>query len=125
MYFEILTLEISATRLGWDVIKPALARGASGIDHRFSFLATDEGQSYAFDFYENVGSIEVLRSYAKKLDTSVSVSVVCLVGKPTEEAKRLAMQYRMRVMAPAELENLSLLKVLEVQHPRRVAYNQN
>ncbi len=104
MYYEGLALEIYATKAGLQVIKPPRRVGASGVEHKFSFLASDGERTYAFDLYSEVGGAEVLRAFIKRLDTNISVFLVCLRGKPSEEAVALAEERDVRVMAPSEIE---------------------
>jgi hypothetical protein len=103
MYYEKLALEVGATVAGFDVIKPAVIKGASGMDQRFTFVAADGRQMYAFDVCTEVGQIEILRTYMKKMDTGAKAFVVCLSGKPKPEAKELARIYGIDVLSPSDV----------------------
>ncbi|MGD1054676.1 MAG: hypothetical protein ABR867_01150 [Nitrososphaerales archaeon] len=103
MYFEKLALEINATTAGWEVIKPERCVGTSGVEHRFTFLASDSGHMYGFDLYPEIGEIEVLRTFIKEMDTGVSGVLVCLSGKPSESAKNVAAELGVRICSPAEI----------------------
>lgn len=115
MYFEGLAVEIYATMGGLEAVKPPRIRGASGVEHRFSFLASHEGRSFGFEIAPEVGEIEVLKVYAKQLDTGVKAYLVCLKGKPTPSGAELANEYGIRILSPAEIapffENKEWLEV--------------
>ena len=104
MNFESLALEIHATKAGFEVIKPPRCRGTSGVDHRFSFVASDGKHVYAFDLCQDVGEVEVIRAFLKKIDTGTNVSLVCLRGRPSEEGLNLAKSYDLRILTPADIE---------------------
>jgi len=103
MYFEGLAVEIYATKAGLEPVKPPRMRGVSGVEHRFSFLAAGEGRSYGFELFPEVSEIEVLKAYAKQLDTGVKTYLVCLKGKPTQAGGNLAREYGMRILGPGEI----------------------
>jgi len=103
MYYEKLALEVGATVAGLDVVKPAVIRGESGTEHRFAFVASDRRETYAFDIYNEVGEVEVLRTYIKKMDTGADAFVVCLSGRPNAKAKELARNYGIDVLSPMEV----------------------
>jgi predicted RecB family endonuclease len=105
VYYEELALEVSASIAGLRVLKPPFMRGESGIEHKFSFVATDESTKYAFDVWQNVSEIEVLRTYIKALDTGAHAIIVCLSGKPSAEGKKLAEEYRLEVLTPGDVGN--------------------
>ena len=103
MFFEGLALEIFATKEGFEIIKPAVVRGTSGVDHRFSFLAAKDGRMCGVDMCQEVGQVEVLRAFLKEIDTGATVTLVCLRGKPSDEGKRLAEEYGFRIITPADI----------------------
>lgn len=105
VYYEELALEVSASIAGLRVIKPPVLRGTSGVDQRFSFLASDENVRYAFDVWQNVNEIEVLRTFIKKLDTGVQALIVCLSGRPSPEGRKLAASYGIDVLSPGDVGN--------------------
>ena len=123
MYFERLALEITATAAGWEVIKPAWRIGTSGVEHRFTFLASDSGHVYGFDLYPEIGEIEVLRTFIKEMDTGASGVLVCLSGKPSGRAQDVAAELGVRILSPAEIggffksEKMLLLDSREAQEP--------
>lgn len=104
LYFENLALEIHATKAGWEVVKPPRVKGTSGVDHRFSFMASKGAELVGFDLYPQVTGIEVLKTYIKSMDAGIDASIVCLSGKPTEEGRKLAKEYGLTVLSPAEIE---------------------
>ena len=119
MYYEKLALEVGATVAGFDVVKPAVIRGASGIDQRFTFVANDGTQQYAFDVCPEVGQVEVLRNYVKKMDTGARTFVVCLSGRPTPEGNELAKNYGIEVLSPSEVGDFFSNKIAEhIRAPR-------
>jgi len=103
MYYEKLALEVGATVAGFNVVKPARIVGASGIEQRFTFVASDGPQMYAFDVCPEVGQVEILQTYLKKMDTGAKTFLVCLSGKPRPEARELAKCYGIEVMSPSEV----------------------
>jgi hypothetical protein len=105
VYYEELALEVSASIAGLRVVKPPVIRGRSGVEHRFSFMATDEKVNYGFDVWQNVNEVEVLRTFIKKLDTGVQSLIVCLSGRPSLEGKKLAGGYGIEVLTPGDVGN--------------------
>lgn len=116
MEFEKLALEVSAIKAGLKAVSPQVLHGDSGVDHRFTLLFTDGRRFHAFDFYEAVTDVEVVRSFAKKFDSRASVDIVCLSGQVTEQARQMAFSYEMKVLSPEALETFF---VLEPAMPRR------
>ncbi len=104
MYFELLALEIHARMAGMNPAKPPVVRGSSGVTHKFSFLASDESITYGFDIYDDVTQEEVIRTYAKKLDTSAYIFIVNLRGKPRPEAADMAEGYGITILNPADVD---------------------
>jgi hypothetical protein len=111
MYFEKLALEVNAAAAGLEIVRPAVLRGRSGMDQRFTFVAKDEGGTYAFDLYTEVTEKEVLRTYMKKLDTGAEAHIICLKGRPTVEASELASYYSLGLMGPGKVEDFFRTKV--------------
>ncbi|MBI3859246.1 MAG: hypothetical protein HY296_03260 [Thaumarchaeota archaeon] len=97
MSLEAVALEVGASKAGMTNVKPPVVRGHSGVEHKFSFLASDGSRNYAFDLYDSVKEIEVLKTYIKEYDTGVSAFLVSQ-GKPTPGALALASEYRMRIL---------------------------
>ena len=113
MYYEKLALEVNAAASGLDVVKPALLKGKSGIDQKFTFVAADGDTFYAFDIYPEVDEKEVLRTYLKKTDTGAETFIVCLQGKPTPEAGLLARQYGVEVLGPGSVGDFFNKKITQ------------
>ena len=113
MYFERLVLEIHANNAGWRTIKPPFCMGESGVQQKFSFLATDETCVYGFDIYNEVTEEEVLRTYMKRLDTKVLTVIVNLRGRPKMEVARIADDYGITILGPAEIESFFSLDSIE------------
>lgn len=113
MYYEELALEVGASIAGLKVVKPPLMRGVSGVQHKFSFIASDESSDYAFDVWQKVSEIEVLRTYIKAYDTGMQGIIVCLSGKPTPEGKKLADSYRLEVLTPADVGNFFAKRITQ------------
>ena len=118
MYFERMLLEVQANNAGWKTIKPPFCRGESGVDQKFSFLATDGTYSYGFDIYSDVTQEEVLRTYMKRLDTKVLTFIVSLRGRPRKEVARLADDYGITVLGPADIESFFKLDLIEQRVPQ-------
>jgi hypothetical protein len=104
MYSELLKLNVAAERTGMEVVRPPRLEGHSGTNHFFSFLARGGGSVVAVDIYEEVGPIEVMRSFIKAFDIGCTVHAVCTKGEPGGEAARLAQEYHMRILKPDGLE---------------------
>ena len=98
MDFEKLLLEVQANRAGWLVAKPPVLQGISGVTHKFSFLASKWNVNQAFDIYDSVTDIEVLKSFLKKIDTGASVDVICAKGRCSSAAESLALEYNIRIL---------------------------
>jgi len=103
MYYEKLALEVGATVAGFTVVKPAVIRGASGVDHRFTFVASDGPSMYAFDVCADAGQVEILRTYIKKMDTGAKTYIVCLSGKANADTEEMAKSYGIDVLSPSEV----------------------
>ena len=103
MYYERLALEVGATVAGLNVVKPAVIRGSSGVDQKFTFVASDKEKMFAFDVCPEVGERDIIRSYVKKMDTGATTFVVCLSGKPKPEALEMAKCYGIDVLGPKEV----------------------
>jgi predicted RecB family endonuclease len=120
MYYEKLALEVGATVAGFNVVKPAVIRGASGLDQRFTFVASDGPDTYAFDVSTEVGQREILQTYIKKMDTGAEVFAVCLSGKPKPEAREMAQHYGIEVLGPKEVGDFFSNRIaLQVSFARR------
>ena len=121
MYYEKLALEVGATVAGLDVVKPAVIRGESGVDQRFTFVAADGKEVYAFDIYTDVGQAEILRTYVKKMDTGTNAFVVCLSGRPDAKAKELARNYGINVLSPMEVGDFFSTRITQfIKSPKAV-----
>ena len=121
MYYEKLALEVGATVAGLNVVKPAVIRGESGIEQRFTFVASDGGDMYAFDVYNDVGEVEVLRTYVKKMDTGASAFVVCLSGRPGAKARELARNYGIDVLSPMDVGDFFSSRITQfIRAPKAV-----
>ena len=116
MESEKLALEVSATRAGLTPVSPRVLRGVSGVEHSFTLLFSGAGRFYAFDFYDTVTEVELVRSYAKKFDSKASVNIVCLGGSVSKEVQSLASEYEIRILRPEATENFFALEPLP---PRR------
>jgi hypothetical protein len=122
MYYEKLALEVGATVAGLDVVKPAVIRGESGVDQRFTFVARDGSVMYAFDIYTDVRETEILRTYVKKMDTGVNAFVVCLSGRPDGKAKELARNYGINVLSPMEVGDFFSTRITQfIRSPKAVS----
>ena len=103
MYFETLALEIHSTKSGWEVIKPPRTTGVSGVEHRFTFLASKDGKMSGFDIFPEVREVEVLKAFIKEMDSGVTVYLVCLRGRPTDGGMKLAEEYGMKILGPGDI----------------------
>lgn len=121
MEYESLTLEVSAKTAGYEVVKPPILRGRTGVDHKFSFVASSSGVNYAFDFYDTVDEIEVLKTYIKEFDTGAVVGIVCTGKGATDSAISLAQEYGMTVVSPEGLT--SMFKMTNVAKSPRALTN--
>ena len=105
MLYERLALEVEATLSGLSVVKPAAIRGTSGVEHKFSFVATEGTMTYAFDFYNDLGELDVIRTFIKKMDTGVRTFVVCRSGLVSPKARELSAYYEMEILDSKEAED--------------------
>jgi hypothetical protein len=105
MEYEKLALEVRAHKAGLSVIKPPFVVGSSGVRHRFTFLASEGPALSAFDICEQVGVMEVIRTYAKKLDTGVAACIVNLGARIDSEISRLASSYGIDILGPGDIQN--------------------
>ncbi len=103
METEKLSLEIEAAKLGWRVVKPPEVRGKSSVEHRFSFLAQAGESSFAFDLYDTVTAVEVLKTYTKEFDTGVSAYMISVSGNASDDAQKLASEYGMKILKPQDV----------------------
>jgi hypothetical protein len=103
LFAEKLSLEVEASKLGWYIVKPPRIVGISGIEHTFSFVASSGRVKYAFDVYEEVTEMEVIKSYARKYDTGAVVNLVTTKGVSSPEGQRLAKEYGMTVLKSDEI----------------------
>ena len=120
MYYEKLALEVGATVAGLSVVKPARIRGNSGVEQKFTFVAGDGPEMYGFDVYPEVGQVEMLRSYVKKMDTDAKVYVVCLSGRPNDGAKELGKNYGIEILGPREVGDFFSMRIALQIEARRV-----
>ena len=118
MYYELLALEIHATAAGLEVLKPPTLVGRSGITHKFSFMAKDDNLNYGFDIYNDVTREEVIRTFAKKLDTKAYAFIVSLRGRPKQEVISLADEYGITVLGPADIDTFFNWMKVEATNPR-------
>jgi hypothetical protein len=124
MYFELLSLEIHASMAGLKVGKPPVCKGESGVEHRFSFVASDGSLTYGFDIYNDVSREEVIRTFAKKLDTRAYTCIVSLRGKPSAEVAALADDYGMTILGPADIDTFfKWMKVEQKQNEKPTDVN--
>ena len=105
MYYEKLALEVNSKIAGLEAVNPPVLKGSSGVEHRFLFLAKDDGKYYGFDICQQAGEVEVLRAYIKKIDTGAETFVISLSGRPNPEVARLASEYEVPILNPGEIGN--------------------
>ncbi len=67
--------------------------------HSFSIVLSDGHRLYAFDIYDSIGTIEVLKSYTKRLDTGCTVNLVSPAAA-SDDVNRLAASYGLRILTP-------------------------
>ena len=121
MYYEKLALEVGATVAGYEVAKPPTILGASGIEQRFTFVATEGDKKYAFDIYNDVGEVEILRTYVKKMDTGAETYIVCLSGRPKERAKELSVNYGIQILGPREVGDFFTRRITQLMASKQRA----
>jgi len=113
LYTERLSLEVFAAKSHWQVVNPPTLTGRSGITHRFDFVALDGKNSLVFDISEQLSETDVIKTYIKKLDTGASAYIVCLTGKITERADKLAAEYGLKVLHSDNMESAFRTKEIE------------
>jgi len=104
MYYEKLALEVNAQASGLTVVRPAVLRGESGSDQRFTVVATGNGSTYAFDISQALDEDQILRTYMKQLDTGARTFIVGMGGRPTPRAVELAQSYGIGLLGPGDVE---------------------
>jgi hypothetical protein len=113
LYYEKLALEVGATVAGLKVVKPAVIEGESGISQRFTFVASDGSETYAFDLYPKVTEVELIRTYVKKMDTGAKAFVVSLSGRAGPEAGRIAENFGIEILGPNEVGDFFSNRIAE------------
>jgi hypothetical protein len=113
MYYEKLALEVGATVAGLKVIKPALITGESGVVQKFTFVAGDGSEMYAFDLYPKISEVELLRTYVKKMDTGAKTYVVSLSGRAETEMARMAENFGIEILGPSEVGDFFSNRIAE------------
>lgn len=113
MYYEKLALEVGATVAGFTVVKPSVIQGTSGNIQKFTFVASDGPEMYAFDVCTDVTQVEILRTYVKKMDTGAKTYVICLSGRPTPEAKEMARYYGIEILDPSDVGDFFCKKITQ------------
>jgi hypothetical protein len=121
LYYEKLALEVGATVAGYEVMKPPVIMGASGVEQRFTFVAVEGSDRYAFDIYNDVGEVEILKTYVKKMDTGAETFVVCLSGRPKEQAKELSENYGIQILGPKEVGDFFTRRIAQLIGSRRLS----
>lgn len=115
MEYEKLALEVRAHFAGLSVIKPPFVVGSSGVRHRFTFLASEGSALFAADIYEQVGVMEVIRTFTKKLDTGVTACIVNLGGRIDSETLQLASVYGIDIFGPGDIQSSFAREAVQVQ----------
>jgi hypothetical protein len=115
MEYEKLALRVSAAKAGLKPVSSPVVQGASGVEHRFTLLFSNESSLYGFDFYESVTELEVIKSFTKKYDSGAFVNVVCLSGSVTDAARSLAATYGMQVLSPKAAETFFVFEPVAPQ----------
>ena len=99
-----------ATKFNWLTKSPPTLTGNTGITHRFDFVALEGEKHITFDIYEQLGEIEVLRTFIKKLDTGASTYIVCLSDNITEQARKLAANYGLKILQGDALDDIEKIE---------------
>lgn len=100
------SLEQIAQKSGLRIVRPPSLEGRSGVSHRFSLLTRKGSEEVAFDLYDRVDDVELLRSYLKGYDTGAVVRVVSTESPPTEKAISLAKELRVGILTADSAESL-------------------
>lgn len=116
MEFEKLSLEVGALKAGLATVDPRVLQGVSGVEHRFDLLFTDGHSYFAFDFYESVTTMDVIRTFAKKFDSKATVNIVSRSGGADGDARSLAAAYGMRILTPDAVEGFFALEKVAPRH---------
>ncbi len=103
---EILQkIRISSLRKGHSRVEPPVLRGTSGFFHTFSLLVAMDGTHCAFDIYDTIGKLEVLRTTIKTLDTRSSGYIIARSSKVGPGARKIAREYGMSLFTAEEIDN--------------------
>ena len=103
MQYAILELEVAAKKAGLRIEKPPVLRGRSGVEHRFSLLASEGPTLVGVDVYDSPTEVDVIRTFVKKWDTSSECFIYLGSGDASEGAKRLARAYGLRILGEKDL----------------------
>ena len=102
LQYEKLALRVKAAKSHLEVVSPPTIAGRSGVTHRFDFVAVGGKKRLAFDICEMVSETDVIKTFAKQLDTGASAFIILAGERMTEGAARLAAEYGLRVLRPPD-----------------------
>ncbi len=94
----------AALSRGHAPVEPPALRGMSGILHTFSLLITHDGQYCAFDVYNSVGQLEVLRTHVKIYDTGASGYIISQQPDASPGMRELSRQYGLSLLTTQEMD---------------------
>jgi hypothetical protein len=113
--YERLSLEVIAVKSNWQIVNPPTLAGRSGVTHKFDFVAMHGQFGLVFDICEQLSETDVIKTYIKKLDTGVSACIICHTEKMTEEARKLAAEYGLKVLRSDDIESAFMARGTEPQ----------
>lgn len=125
MHYERLSLEIIAARSQWQKVNPPTLAGHSGVLHEFDFVAKHGQDILVFDICgqscesDVLSETDVIKTYIKKLDTGVPACIVCLNGKMTEGAVKLASEYGLKILRSDNMESAFKTRETDTQSQNR------
>jgi hypothetical protein len=105
---------------GYKTDSPGVIRGQSEVDHSFNIVAFSSGPDegvLVVDFYlsdEPIGEEQVKNMFAKIYDTTPLKSILVAFPQLTDDARRLAEQYKINIVETTKIENLwkKLIRVI-------------
>lgn len=113
MFYERLSLEVTAAKSHWQVVNPPILAGRSGITHRFDFVAMDGQDTLAFDITGRLSETDVIKTFIKKFDTGASTYIICPTENISEGASKLAVEYGLKVLHPDNIASAFREKTIE------------
>lgn len=97
-------------RIGFKTNSPGILVGKSGITHKFNIVGIDNnGKSIVIDLIiskERIKESEILSHFLKNIDVNPNKAIVIVMPGLVEEAKKLAVTYKMDVIEGSSIQEV-------------------